>query len=205
MSYKCDICSAIMPGKESGFAFDRNRVLASPSYWDYFFRDAANPLMSMVFTEDATGLAVQQMVMSDTGYIICSNCKDMLQRDPDKAKEYRLDPWFTPMHADNFKATDRAQAKEQLQATLITIGTVYERKTGKWPSFVARDEFEARARRWASTIGSSGSPPAAAPPAPRPTSTARAPSPVASGPSTLTANSSKGVAITNRKWWQFWK
>jgi hypothetical protein len=204
MSYKCDICSAIMPSKESGFAFDRNRVLASPSYWDHFFRNAADPLMSRVFTEDATGLAVQQLVMSDTGYIICASCKDMLQRDPDKAKEYRLEPWFTSCTASNFKATDRAQAKEQLQATLITIGTIYERKTGKWPSFVARDEFDARARRWASASGGSGSSRADAPPAPRPISTAQAP-PVASGTSTLTAKSSKGVAITNRKWWQFWK
>jgi hypothetical protein len=191
-----------MPGKESGFEFDRNRILASPSYWDHVFRDAADSLMSRVFTEDATGLTVKQLLFSDTGYIICTNCKEMLQGDLDKAKEYRLEPWFTSMHARNFKVTDRAQAKELLQATLITIGTVYERKTGKWPNFVARDEFEARARQWASASGSSR---VDAPPAPRPTSTAGAPSPVASGPSTLKAKSSKGIAITDRKWWQFWK
>jgi hypothetical protein len=193
-----------MPSKESGFAFERNRVLASPSYWDHFFRNATDPLMNRVFTEDATGLAVQQLLMSDTGYLICASCKEMLQRDSDKAKEYRLDPWFTSMQASNFKATDRAQAKEQLQATLITIGTVYERKTGKWPSFVSRDEFDARARRWASPIGNSGTARTDAPPAPKPNSTT--PSPVASSTSKPTSKPSKGVTTRDdRKWWQFWK
>jgi hypothetical protein len=206
MSYKCDICSTMMASKESGFVFDRNRVLSSPGYWDYVFRDATDPFMSRMFTEDATGLAVQQLLMSDTGYIICSSCKEMLQRDTDKAKEYRIEPWFTSMQVKDFKATDRAQAKEQLQATLITIGTVYERKSGKWPSFVARDEFDARAKRWASPSGSSTSARADAPPAPKPNSTTRAPSPVASSTLEPAVESSKRGTIANdRKWWQFWK
>jgi hypothetical protein len=148
-SYKCDICSAVMPSKESGFQFDRNRVLASPSYWEHFFRVAKDPIMSQIFTEDAKGAAIRSLLKSDTGYVICASCKDMLQKDPEKAREYRLDPWFSSMQARDFQAADRAQAKESLQAVLITIGTVYERTTGKWPSFVSMDEFEARARRWA--------------------------------------------------------
>jgi hypothetical protein len=196
----------MMTSKESGFVFDRNRVLASPNYWDYFFRDATDPLMSLVFTEEATGLAVQQLLMSDTGYIICDSCKVMLQRDADKAKEYRIEPWFTSMQARDFKATDRAQAKEQLQATLITIGTVYERKSGKWPSFVARDEFDARAKRWAGPSGSSASARVDAPPAPKPNSTTRVPSPVASStPKAAVKSSERGTIANDRKWWQFWK
>jgi hypothetical protein len=145
MSYECDICSGVVPSRESGFAFARNRVLASPGYWEYVFRNAA---MSRPFTEEAMGLAVRQLLMSERDYVICGSCKDMLGRDADKAKDYRIDPWFTTPQAMNHSVPDRAQAKEQLQATLITIGTVYERKCGKWPSFVSRDEFEEMAARW---------------------------------------------------------
>jgi acyl carrier protein len=194
-SYNCDICSETMANKESGFAFERNRVLASPSYWDYFFRDVTDPFNGRVFTEDATGSAVQQLLYDESGYVICSSCKDMLRRDSDKAKEYRLEPWFTSMQARDFKAKDRAQAKELLQAALITIGTVYEHKSGKWPSFVARDEFEARARRWASLSDSATGARVGAPPAP-----------VASTAPKPTVNPSKGVtAATNKKWWELWK
>jgi len=120
VSYKCDMCNTVMPSKASGTFFDQNRVLTSPGYWEQLFlKKHGTPI-----TEDALGNFAQASIQDNSGYTVCSKCKEILNNDLIKFKEFDLDNYIKSIPS----------GKVEAHAVVRVGGTIWKKIYGKWPS-----------------------------------------------------------------------
>jgi rRNA maturation protein Nop10 len=138
--YKCDICSKGLTNQQAGTSYPRERILGSPGYWEYALRLSADH--PTVFTDDATAMAVQQLITSRSGYTVCAECNRMLNDDQRRVADYRLEKWYGVMQSPS------AKGKAGLEAVLIIVGTVFERLSGKWPAWVSAEDKSTRDKQW---------------------------------------------------------
>jgi hypothetical protein len=140
--YRCDICSEELADQQAGTAYARERILSSPGYWEHFLRDSTDPFYAEIFTDRATALAVQQMITSHSGFLVCAKCNRMLSDDQQKVADYRLEKWYSVLQSPS------AKGKAGLEAVLIIVGTVYERLSGKWPAWIDAKDKSTRDKQW---------------------------------------------------------
>jgi hypothetical protein len=121
MAYLCDICSTSLASRSAGTFFDQSRVATSPGYWEYLCTNSFIPL-----TEDTIGLAVWQLCQDTSGYVVCDNCRDMLQRDMQLAREYGLEQYVTSIPSGEVDS----------HPVGMVAGTVWQKLHGTWPSTI---------------------------------------------------------------------
>jgi hypothetical protein len=119
MNYKCDICSYLMPSKESGTFFDQNRVSTSPGYWEYMIQGASSTI-----SEDTIGMYAQMCSLSRSGFVVCNNCKTMLNNDFIKYTDLGLERYIESIPSGNVEP----------YAILVVAGTIFKKHHGKWPA-----------------------------------------------------------------------
>ncbi|MEZ5987647.1 MAG: CFI-box-CTERM domain-containing protein [Planctomycetota bacterium] len=118
--YKCDICSHLMPSKESGTHFDQNRVLTSPGYWEHLFGKPD-------FDGGMLGGFLGMLCRDPTGFTVCSGCKNMLLNDTALTSRYGLSQYLKSIPSGMVDS----------HAAGMVAGTVWKERSGSWPETIA--------------------------------------------------------------------
>jgi len=119
MSYQCDICSKTMENKSVGSFFDQNRVLTSPSYWTHLYTKA-----KIRITEDRLGSFLAMFSQDSSGYTVCDQCDEMLEKDYDLGNKYDIRKSISSIPS----------GEVDTYAAGTVAGTVWQKLNGSWPS-----------------------------------------------------------------------
>jgi len=108
-----------MENKSSGKFFDQNRVLTSPGYWMYLYTKAQTRI-----TEDSLGSFLAMFSKDTSGYTVCDQCEEMLEKDYELGKEYDIE--------ESIVSISSGQVDTYAAGTVA--GTVWQKLNGSWPS-----------------------------------------------------------------------
>jgi len=192
MSYKCDICSTVMPSKEAGTYFDQNRVSTSPGYWEYLIHSVSGS-MDM----ERIGMYVQMCTFMKGGFVVCNKCREMINNDSVNFRDFGLEKYIRSIPSGDV----------DVSAIKVVSETIFKKSKGILPS--TSQPSKAVPKKQQPAVKLSTAVPKKQQPTTKPsTAVLKNQQPTAKHSAETQKKQQSATQhqpTVSKKWWQFWK